>query len=82
MSKSKVSVTIDDRVLARVDRIADDGSRSEIFERALKNWLTDRRRRQLEDEIAAYYEDLGDAERDDDQEWAELSARNVGKTWD
>lgn len=82
MSKSKVSVTIDDRVLARVDRIADDSSRSEIFERALKNWLTDRRRRQLEDEIAAYYEDLGDAERDDDQEWAELSARNVGKTWD
>ena len=44
MSKSKVSVTIDDRVLARVDRIADDGSCSEIFERALKNWLTDRRR--------------------------------------
>lgn len=81
MSKSKVSVTIDDRVLARVDRIADGGSRSEIIERALKSWLSDQRRLKLEDEIAAYYEGLGDAERDEDREWAELSARHLGKSW-
>ena len=81
MSKSKVSVTIDDRVLARVDRIADGGSRSEIIERALKSWLSDQRRLKLEDEIAAYDEGLGAAERDEDREWAELSARHLGKSW-
>jgi metal-responsive CopG/Arc/MetJ family transcriptional regulator len=82
MPKSKVSVTLDDRVLARVDRIANGGSRSEIIERALRSWLSDQRRIELEDEIAAYYEGLGNAERDEDREWAELSARHLRKTWD
>ncbi len=53
-------------------------SRSEIVERALKRWLSDQQRRQLEEEIAAYYADQ--AERSEDRKWARFSASQFGKT--
>ena len=81
LSKAKVSVTIDESVLERVDRAADGMSRSEIVERALKRWLSDRRRRLLEEEVAAYYAEQTEDERSEDREWAELSASELGKTW-
>ncbi len=81
LSKAKVSVTIDESVLERVDRAADGMSRSEIFGRALRRWLSDRRRRLLDEEIAAYYRDQTDEERSEDRDWAELSGQQIGKTW-
>ena len=81
LSKAKVSVTIDESVLERVDQAADGMSRSEIVERALKRWLSDRRRRLLEEEIVAYYAEQTEEERSEDREWAELSASELGKTW-
>ena len=81
LSKAKVSVTIDESVLERVDRAADGMSRSEIVERALKRWLSDRRGRLLEEEVAAYYAEQTEDERSEDRDWAELSASELGKTW-
>ena len=80
VAKAKVSVTIEESVLERVDRVANGMSRSEIVERALKRWLLDRRQRQLDEEIKAYYTQQSEEQRSDDQEWAELSARQLGKT--
>ncbi len=80
MAKAKVSVTIEESVLDRVDQAADGMSRSEIVERALKRWLSDRRQRQLDEEIKAYYTQQSEEQRSEDQEWAELSARQLGKT--
>jgi len=45
MAKTKVSVTIEQSVLERVDRVSKGKSRSEIVESALKRWLIERRRR-------------------------------------
>jgi metal-responsive CopG/Arc/MetJ family transcriptional regulator len=81
MPKTKVSVTIDQSVLERVDRAADGMSRSEVFERALKRWLSERSRQTLEDRVAAYYRDRGVEEVAEDREWAELSASQIRKTW-
>lgn len=81
MTKTKVSVTIERSVLERVDRISAGMSRSEIIERALKRWLSERRRLELEDQIAAYYLDRRVEESSEDREWAELSAAQIGKTW-
>ena len=81
MAKTKVSVTIDQSVLDHVDRLSEGMSRSEIMERALKRWLNERRRRELEDQIAAYYLGRQDDERDEDREWSELSAKQIRKTW-
>lgn len=81
MAKTKVSVTIDQSLLERVDRVTNGMSRSEIFEHALKRWLSERRRHDLEEQIAAYYEDRQTQEADEDRAWAELSARQIRKTW-
>ncbi|MEE9262817.1 MAG: hypothetical protein V3V11_00060 [Vicinamibacteria bacterium] len=49
----KISVTVEQSLLEQLARFTDGMSRSEIVESALKRWLTERRRRQLEAEIAA-----------------------------
>ncbi len=81
MAKTKVSVTIEQSVLERVDRLSEGRSRSEIVERALKRWLNERRRVDLEEEIAAYYADRQEDEIAEDRGWAELSAKQIRKTW-
>ena len=81
MAKTKVSVTIEQSVLERVDRVSKGKSRSEIVESALKQWLIERRRLELEEQIAAYYLDRQAEESAEDREWSELSATQIGKTW-
>lgn len=81
MPKTKVSVTIEQSVLERIDRVSEGKSRSEIVERALKRWLNERRRLELEEQIAAYYLDRRNDELTEDREWSELSAKQIGKTW-
>jgi len=81
MAKTKVSVTIETSVLERVDRVSEGRSRSEIVERALKRWLTEKRRRELDEEIATYYSDRRQDELAEDRDWAELSASQIRKTW-
>lgn len=81
MAKTKVSVTIESSVLERIDRLAESASRSEIFERALQDFLVARRKRQLENEVATYYANRLQEEMDEDRAWAELSASDLEKTW-
>jgi metal-responsive CopG/Arc/MetJ family transcriptional regulator len=81
MAKAKISVTVETSVLERIDRLSDGVSRSEIVERALRRWISERRRRDLESEIAAYYSERHEDERSEDEEWARLSARYLEKSW-
>lgn len=81
MGKTKISVTIDESVVKRVDRLATGVSRSEIVERALKRWLVESRRKRNEDAIAAYYADRSEEDRREDEEWAEVAARHLESTW-
>ena len=81
MPKTKVSVTIETSVLERLDQVSEGKSRSEIVERALKRWLNERRRLELDDQIAAYYRDRQQDELAEDREWSEFSAKQMGKTW-
>jgi metal-responsive CopG/Arc/MetJ family transcriptional regulator len=76
MPKTKISVTVEGSMLRQVDRMARGASRSEIVENALASWLRSRRREKLEEEIELYYLSLGAADRVEDAEWSELSARS------
>ena len=81
MGKTKISVTIDESVVRRVDRLAGGASRSVIIERALRRWLVETRRKLNEDAIAAYYADRSEEDRQEDEEWAAVSARHLESTW-
>lgn len=81
MSKTKLSVSIDAALVKRVDRKAGGTNRSAIVERALVHWLRAERRRDLEAAIERHYQELSDAERDEDARWARASAAAIRRTW-
>jgi metal-responsive CopG/Arc/MetJ family transcriptional regulator len=81
MSKAKLSVTVDSRLVEELDELAQDSSRSRVVEQALTSWLRERRRRRLEHEIERYYADMAPAEQAENAEWAELSAESLDRSW-
>ena len=80
--KTKVSVSVQARLLREVDRVAGEASRSAIFDQALAHWLRERRRVQLERDIEAYYHSLGATERAEDDAWAASCDDAVRRAWD
>jgi metal-responsive CopG/Arc/MetJ family transcriptional regulator len=81
MAKCKVSVTVDTKLIERVDQAAGESTRSQIVEEALAGWIRDRRRRQLETEIERYYAEMSHAERAEDASWAGQGLGSLAKTW-
>ncbi len=81
MPKTKISVTVDAKLVREVDRSAKVASRSEIVEMALASWLRDRRLRRLEEETERYYAGLSRDEAEEDADWADLSLRSLGDAW-
>jgi len=81
VAKAKVSVTVDDSLLRRCERVARGATRSQVFEQALKGWLRNVRQRSLEEDVERYYSSLSKAERAEDSEWAGLAPRVLGETW-
>ena len=81
MAKTKLSVTVETSVVRALKRASGKKSRSEIVELALVRWLRGQRRQRLEDDIERYYMELPAEERVEDQEWAESSYQEIGKTW-
>ncbi len=81
MPKTKISVTVDSRLIEKVDQLDIDASRSEIVEMALQRWLRDQRLESLDRAIEEYYRELTQGEQKEDAEWAALSASAVDESW-
>jgi metal-responsive CopG/Arc/MetJ family transcriptional regulator len=50
-------------------------SRSQALEVALAHWLQDQRKREIEQEMEAYYRSLTPAEKRENREWTRFVAR-------
>jgi len=81
VSKTKLSVTVDARLVDELDELATDSNRSRIVEQALTAWLRDKRRRRLEQDIERYYLEMSEDERAEDAEWADLGKHSLPHTW-
>ena len=81
MPKCKVSVTVDTRIMERVDKAADQSTRSQIIEEALALWIHTRRHKQLESDIEKYYAAISAAEHAEDSAWAAQSLGLLPATW-
>ena len=81
MPKTKLSVTVDARLVDELDELAADSNRSRIVEQALAAWLRDRRRQRLEQETERYYLEMTEEERAEDAEWADLGKQSLERTW-
>ena len=75
--KARVTVTLDARLLAHVDRAVGSslalGSRRAVIEQAVRRWS----KSQYETAIRDYYAAATDSERERDDAWAELSAAEI-----
>ena len=81
----KVSLTLDEGVVAAVDQAAARGelpNRSQVVEAAIRLWIRERKRVQLDHEIEAYYKGMTDEERAEDAEWAALGDEAIRDIWD
>jgi hypothetical protein len=79
--KVKISISIDAALLANVDRYAaaNHVTRSAALERWLAQVSHRERLNRLEEETAAYYDSLTEADKRDDAEWAEFATKSFRK---
>ncbi len=85
MQRVKVSLTLDRSLVAEIDRQASRAprpNRSRVVEHALRGWVRNQRREELDDAIESYYRALGEEEIAEDLEWAELGDETVHSGWD
>lgn len=80
-AKTKVSVSVQTSLLREVERAAGDMTRSAIFEKALADWLRERRRTQLDRAVESYYRSLTVPEVAEDNDWATLGDDTVRRSW-
>lgn len=79
--KTKVSVSVDTRLLREAQRVAGTTNRSAIFDQALSHWLRERRQAQLERAVEEYYLSLKAADQSEDDMWAEAGDDTVRRAW-
>ena len=80
--KLKLSVTLDERIVSEVDRLAGARrNRSATIERLLRGVLRRRRREQLDQAIEAYYSARERDEVAEDEAWAALGDDTVRREW-
>jgi metal-responsive CopG/Arc/MetJ family transcriptional regulator len=79
--KVKISISIDAGLLANVDRYATANgvTRSAALERWLGQVSHKEKLNRLEEETAAYYDSLTEAERQDDAQWTEAATKSFRK---
>ena len=79
--KVKISISIDAALLANVDRYAAANrvTRSAALERWLGQVSHREKLNRLEEETAAYYDSLTEADKREDAEWAEFAAKSARK---
>jgi hypothetical protein len=79
--KVKISISIDAALLANVDRYAaaNHVTRSAALERWLGQVSHKEKLQRLEEETAAYYDSLTEAERREDAEWADFAGKAAKK---
>lgn len=83
--KVRVTASFDPALVQTIDTLArttGHSSRSRLIEEALQYWIAAQRRRNLEQQIEAYYLSLSEAEREEDREWAEGASHASTTLWD
>ena len=83
--KVRVTASFDPTLVQAIDTLAKTtghSSRSRLIEEALHYWIAEQQRRDLEQQIEAYYLSLSEAEREEDREWAEGASHAATTLWD
>jgi metal-responsive CopG/Arc/MetJ family transcriptional regulator len=83
--KVRVTATLPSDMVKALDQTTKRrglSSRSRALEIALTHWLRETRRREIEQEVEAYYRSLTAMEKREDREWAQFASRSNRRLWD
>ncbi|OGP95332.1 MAG: hypothetical protein A2157_20035 [Deltaproteobacteria bacterium RBG_16_47_11] len=83
--KSKITVTLSNDLVRQIDKLLDSpeaSSRSQLVEEAVRRWLRDQAKKELERQTEEYYLSLSKAERNEDRQWSKIAARSAKRLWD
>ncbi len=84
-TKTKVTVTLSRDVVRRLDEFLNDpeaNSRSQLIEEAIRRWLNDQAKEELDRQTEEYYLSLSEAERKEDRQWSKVAAHSAKHLWD
>jgi metal-responsive CopG/Arc/MetJ family transcriptional regulator len=83
--KTKITVTLSRDLVRKLDELLDApeaSSRSQLVEEALRRWLDDQLKEELERQTEEYYHSLLQAERKEDHQWSKIAGRSAKHLWD
>lgn len=83
--KVRVTASLDPALVQAIDALAKEAghlSRSRLIEEALHHWIAEQKRRDLEQQVEAYYLSLSEAEREEDRQWTQGASHAATGLWD
>jgi Arc/MetJ-type ribon-helix-helix transcriptional regulator len=82
--KSKITITLSNDLVRQIDKLLDSpeaSSRSQLVEEAVRRWLRDQAKKELERQTEEYYLSLSKAESNEDRQWSKIAARSAKRLW-
>jgi len=82
--KSKITVKLSNDIVRQIDKMVDSAeasSRSQLVEEAVRWWLHDQSKKELERQTEEYYLSLSERECDEDRQWSKIAARSAKRLW-
>ncbi|MBN4054810.1 ribbon-helix-helix protein, CopG family [Nitrospira defluvii] len=83
--KSKITITLSPDLVRQLDtllRTSGTGSRSQLVEEALRQWLRNQAQYELERQTEEYYRSLSKTEQKEDRNWTQIAAHSAERFWD
>ena len=83
--KTKITVTLSPQLVRQLDSLADSPdarSRSQLVEKAIRQWLQIEAQTEIDRQTEKYYQTLSEEERREDREWTKAAARSAKGLWD
>jgi len=82
--KSKITITLSSDLVHQIDKLLDSpeaSSRSQLVEEAVRRWLRDQAKKELERQTEEYYLSLSEPERYEDRQWSKIAGRSAKRLW-
>ncbi len=83
--KAKITLTLSRDLVQQIDELLQSPgarSRSQLVEDAIRRWLREHAKEELERQTEAYYLSLSEAEQEEDREWTETAAQAARPLWE
>ncbi len=83
INKVKITITLNRDITNTLDEFArkKEIPRSQAIEGILKDWISNSRRKSIENEVKNYYCSLPENEKEEDKLWLKVAEKNAESLW-